>query len=59
MSFFDAAVNRNKRNVAVDLSQPAGREVLLALAKDVDVLVENFVPGGWPIWGAATSTCGA
>lgn len=34
--------NRNKRSVALDLKSDAGREIALALAKDADVVVENF-----------------
>lgn len=39
------AVNRNKESVAVDLKSAEGREVLCRLARDADVLVENFRPG--------------
>lgn len=37
--------NSNKRSVAIDLSQPEGRDLLLKLATDVDVFVENYGPG--------------
>ncbi len=39
------AVNRGKRSVALDLGCVAGREVLLRLARDADVVVEGFRPG--------------
>jgi crotonobetainyl-CoA:carnitine CoA-transferase CaiB-like acyl-CoA transferase len=39
------ALNRNKRSIRIDLKQAAGREVLLALARDHDVLLESFRPG--------------
>jgi formyl-CoA transferase len=45
LSFFDAAVNRNKRNMALDIKRPAGRDVFLELARRADVVVENFRPG--------------
>ncbi len=39
------AVNRGKRSLALDVSQPEGRDLILRLVKGCDVLVENFV--GW------------
>jgi crotonobetainyl-CoA:carnitine CoA-transferase CaiB-like acyl-CoA transferase len=39
------ALNRNKRSLRVDLKAPRGREVLLRLARDHDVLLESFRPG--------------
>lgn len=44
-------VNRNKRSVGLDLSKPAGREVLLRLLEGADILVENFKPGSMEKWG--------
>ncbi len=44
-------VNRNKRGLALDLGQAAGRAVLLRLLDGADVLVENFKPGGMERWG--------
>jgi len=37
--------NRNKRSLRLDLKSAAGRAVFLRLAKDADVIVENFRPG--------------
>ncbi|MGC3985871.1 MAG: CoA transferase [Pseudorhodoferax sp.] len=45
------AVNRGKRGMAMNLADPAGRETLLRLVADADVLVENFVPGTMARWG--------
>ena len=39
------AVNRSKRSLAVDVRQERGKEIVLKLAKDVDVLMECFRPG--------------
>lgn len=39
------AQNRNKRSIRLNLKCEAGKEVFLRLAKNVDVIVENFRPG--------------
>ncbi len=39
------AINRNKRSLTLDLKSDEGREILLALVRESDVLVENFRPG--------------
>ncbi|OEV06431.1 CaiB/BaiF CoA transferase family protein [Streptomyces nanshensis] len=44
-------LGRNKRNVTLDLSTPGGRDVLLRLAAESDVVVENFRPGTLEKWG--------
>ena len=49
-SYF-VGVNRNKRSVGLDLSKPAGREVLMRLLDGADILVENFKPGSMEKWG--------
>jgi crotonobetainyl-CoA:carnitine CoA-transferase CaiB-like acyl-CoA transferase len=38
-------MNRNKRSVTLNLKSKAGKDVLLRLAKDADILVENYRPG--------------
>src|SRR4030095_7915992 len=38
-------INAGKLSVALDLSNPVGREVVLDLARIADVAVEDFVPG--------------
>jgi formyl-CoA transferase len=43
--------SRNKQSVTLDLTQPEGQEVLRALVKDADVLIENFRPGKMEEWG--------
>ena len=41
------AVNRNKRSLRLDLSRDEGRDVLRALLRTGDVVVENFRVGGF------------
>ena len=45
MSAVFAAINRNKRGIAVDLQQPEGARLVFELARRADVVVENFLPG--------------
>jgi crotonobetainyl-CoA:carnitine CoA-transferase CaiB-like acyl-CoA transferase len=45
MSASFAAVNRNKRGIAVDLQKPEGARLAFDLARRADVLIENFLPG--------------
>src|SRR6185295_1523321 len=37
--------NRGKRSIAIDLQQGEGRDLVLRLARDADVFVENYRPG--------------
>jgi alpha-methylacyl-CoA racemase len=39
------ALNRNKRSIRIDLKHERGREVLLALVREHDVVLESFRPG--------------
>jgi crotonobetainyl-CoA:carnitine CoA-transferase CaiB-like acyl-CoA transferase len=48
-------LSRNKRLVAVDLSTPAGAEIVRRLTATADVLIENFRPGTLERWGLAPS----
>jgi crotonobetainyl-CoA:carnitine CoA-transferase CaiB-like acyl-CoA transferase len=45
-SAYYLAANRGKKSVAVDFSKREGREIVAALAKSCDVVIENFKVGG-------------
>ncbi len=38
-------LNRNKRGIALNLKRPQGREILLKMVRDADVLTENYRKG--------------
>jgi len=42
---------RNKRSITVDLRTADGQELIRHLARDVDIVVENFRPGTMERWG--------
>ena len=44
-SLWAAVLNRGKKSVSINLKTKTGREILLKLIKEADVLVENFRPG--------------
>lgn len=46
-------IGRNKRVITLDLSVPAGQQLMLDLLADADVLVENFRPGTLERWNLA------
>src|SRR4051812_15566608 len=39
------AANRNKKSITVDITKPAGQDVVRKLVAKADVLVENLKPG--------------
>ena len=49
-------LNRNKRGMRLDLTQPAARDTLLALLEGADVLIENFKTGTMEKWGLGYET---
>ncbi|CAI6340218.1 unnamed protein product [Periconia digitata] len=44
-SAYYLGVNRNKRSLGLSFAHPAGVDILHRLAKQCDVLVENYLPG--------------
>jgi crotonobetainyl-CoA:carnitine CoA-transferase CaiB-like acyl-CoA transferase len=45
------ATNRGKKSIALSFDQPAGLNAVLALAKNADVIIENFKVGGLAKYG--------
>jgi formyl-CoA transferase len=45
--------SRNKRSLALDLKDPQAQEIVRKLAREADVLIENFRPGALEGWGLA------
>lgn len=39
------AWNRNKRSIAIDMKSEEGKEIIMKMAREADVIVENFRPG--------------
>lgn len=44
-SFFYHTLNRNKKSLTLNLKHPESLEIFMKLAKDADVIVEQFRPG--------------
>ncbi len=44
-SAYYLSINRNKRSLTLNLQDAQAQEVFMKLAKDTDVVVENFTPG--------------
>jgi formyl-CoA transferase len=44
-SAYFLSINRNKRSLTLNLRDPQAKEIFLKLAKDSDVIAENFTPG--------------
>jgi formyl-CoA transferase len=43
--------SRNKRSLALDLREPQAQDIVRRLAREADVLIENFRPGAMEGWG--------
>jgi len=44
-------VSRNKRVISLDLHEPESRDLVRRLAREADVVIENFRPGRLEKWG--------
>lgn len=50
-SYWWRSIARNKKSVTVDLSQPAGCDIVRQLMLKSDIVIENFRPGRMEAWG--------
>jgi len=50
-SAYFVPINRGKRSIAVDITKPAGRDIVLKLAESCDVFIENFRGGKAAVLG--------
>ncbi len=55
-SAYYLSANRNKRSAAIDMATPEGAEALREIAAQVDVVIENFKPGGLKKYGLDYAT---
>ena len=58
-SYFFMSTNRSKKSVQIDLHQSAGRDVMLRLAGQADVVIDNFRPGVVEAMGLGYETLAA
>jgi crotonobetainyl-CoA:carnitine CoA-transferase CaiB-like acyl-CoA transferase len=56
-SAYFLSLNRNKESIELDLKQERGREALRRLAREADVVVQNFRPGVMDVWELAMRPC--
>ncbi|HRE02039.1 MAG TPA: CoA transferase, partial [Ilumatobacteraceae bacterium] len=50
-------LQRNRRNIAIDLKSEAGRDTLLQLVERADALIEGFRPGVMERLGVGPDEC--
>ena len=44
-SYCFAVLNRNKKSISVDMKAPEGKAIVMKLAAQADIMIENFRPG--------------
>ena len=49
-------VTQNKYFVSLDLKRPEAKELIYRMAKDADIVLENFAPGTAEAWGVGYSS---
>src|SRR5271169_1376378 len=58
-SYFFMSANRSKKSIQIDLRQSLGRDVMLRLIDQADVVVDNFRPGVTEAMGLGYATLAA
>jgi len=56
-SAYYLSVNRNKKSIALDLDVAADRQLVLDLAAEADVVIDNFRPGTMERRGSIRRLC--
>jgi crotonobetainyl-CoA:carnitine CoA-transferase CaiB-like acyl-CoA transferase len=56
-SGFFTCFNRNKKSISIDLKSEEGKEILLQMIAQADVLIENFGPGTMERLGLGFTVC--
>lgn len=51
LSAYFSGTNRNKRSISLDIRQEEGKDILLKLLAEADVMLENFKTGSLEKWG--------
>jgi crotonobetainyl-CoA:carnitine CoA-transferase CaiB-like acyl-CoA transferase len=51
IGLFFKMVNRNKKTITLDLHHEAAQDIVRQLAREVDVVIENYRPGTLERWG--------
>lgn len=50
-SAYYLSINRNKKGITLNLRVPEGQEIFKQLAKNTDMIIENYRPGTMDKWG--------
>lgn len=57
ISLYFLQYNRGKKGIAIDMRSDAGKRVVLDLAAQADIVIENFKAGHWKSWVSVTRKC--
>src|SRR5689334_17007594 len=57
-SYYFMLLNANKRSITLNLKSPRGKEIFVDLAKQVDVVSENYTRARWKVLALVIIICG-